>query len=70
VDEASPIHHHDLMVDEQRHPPAVNRLFTTKALKGCKHTVYNCPMIKSFKHKSLEAFFTTGKTKGIQADHG
>jgi proteic killer suppression protein len=27
-------------------------------------------MIKSFKHKGLEAFFTTGKTKGIQADHG
>lgn len=26
-------------------------------------------MIKSFKHKGLEAFFTTGSTKGIQAKH-
>ena len=26
-------------------------------------------MIKSFKHKGLEKFFTTGSTKGIQAIH-
>lgn len=26
-------------------------------------------MIKSFKHKGLEKFFTTGNTKGIQAMH-
>ena len=26
-------------------------------------------MIKSFKHKGLEKFFTTGSTKGIQARH-
>ena len=26
-------------------------------------------MIKSFKHKGLENFFTTGSTKGIQAIH-
>lgn len=26
-------------------------------------------MIKSFKHKGLETFFTTGSTKGIQAKH-
>ncbi len=26
-------------------------------------------MIKSFKHKGLEKFYLTGKTKGIQADH-
>lgn len=26
-------------------------------------------MIKSFKHKGLEQFFTTGSTKGIQATH-
>ena len=26
-------------------------------------------MIKSFKHKGLEKFFTTGGTKGIQAVH-
>lgn len=26
-------------------------------------------MIKSFKHKGLEAFFTTGSSKGIQAKH-
>ena len=26
-------------------------------------------MIKSFKHKGLRVFFTTGKIKGIQADH-
>lgn len=27
------------------------------------------PMIKSFKHKGLEAFFASGKTRGIQAAH-
>ncbi len=27
-------------------------------------------MIKSFKHKGLEAFFKTGSIKGIQAMHG
>ena len=26
-------------------------------------------MIKSFKHKGLEKFFTTGSIKGIQANH-
>lgn len=26
-------------------------------------------MIKSFKHKGLEKFFTSGSTKGIQAKH-
>lgn len=26
-------------------------------------------MIKSFKHKGLERFFTTGSTAGIKADH-
>lgn len=26
-------------------------------------------MIKSFKHKGLEKFFTTGSTAGIQANH-
>lgn len=26
-------------------------------------------MIKSFKHKGLEAFYNTGTTKGIQAQH-
>lgn len=26
-------------------------------------------MIKSFKHKGLEIFFTTGKVKGINPDH-
>ncbi len=26
-------------------------------------------MIKSFKHKGLEKFFTTGSTKGIQSKH-
>jgi toxin HigB-1 len=26
-------------------------------------------MIKSFKHKGLEAFFATGSTRGIQAAH-
>ena len=26
-------------------------------------------MIKSFKHKGLEKFYTTGSTKGIQANH-
>lgn len=26
-------------------------------------------MIKSFKHKGLEKFFTTGSIKGIQAEH-
>ncbi|PID61708.1 MAG: Killer protein [Gammaproteobacteria bacterium] len=26
-------------------------------------------MIKSFKHKGLETFFSTGSTKGIQANH-
>jgi proteic killer suppression protein len=26
-------------------------------------------MIKTFKHKGLEAFFRTGSTKGIQATH-
>lgn len=26
-------------------------------------------MIKSFKHKGLERFYTTGNTKGIQAEH-
>jgi len=27
-------------------------------------------MIRSFKHKGLAKFFTTGSTAGIQADHG
>ncbi|MBT4161709.1 MAG: Killer protein [Gammaproteobacteria bacterium] len=27
-------------------------------------------MIKDFKHKGLEKFFTTGSTRGIQAKHG
>jgi proteic killer suppression protein len=27
------------------------------------------PMIKSFQHKGLMAFYKTGSTKGIQADH-
>ena len=31
--------------------------------------VYNINMIKSFKHKGLEKFFSTGSTKGIQAIH-
>jgi toxin HigB-1 len=26
-------------------------------------------MIKSFRHKGLEKFFSTGKTSGIRADH-
>ena len=26
-------------------------------------------MIKTFKHKGLEAFFTTGSTRGIQSAH-
>lgn len=30
---------------------------------------YNKYMIRSFKHKGLEKFFTTGSTKGIQAIH-
>ena len=28
-----------------------------------------CKMIKNFKHKGLEKFFTTGSTAGIQAIH-
>ena len=31
---------------------------------------YTSPMIKDFKHKGLEKFFTTGSTRGIQAKHG
>lgn len=27
-------------------------------------------MIRSFRHKGIEAFFLTGKTSGIQAKHG
>ncbi len=32
-------------------------------------TGYNVSVIKSFKHKGLEAFFLTGSLKGIQATH-
>lgn len=30
---------------------------------------YTLLMIKSFKHKGLEAFYSSGSTKGIQANH-
>jgi len=30
---------------------------------------YNLPMIKSFRHKGLEAFYLTGSKAGIQAHH-
>lgn len=32
-------------------------------------TRYNAKMIKSFRHKGLEAFFLTGSQKGIQPVH-
>lgn len=38
-------------------------------LDSCQLMCYNNSMIKSFKHKGLEKFFTTGSTKGIQAIH-
>ncbi len=31
--------------------------------------IYDTPMIKSFKHKGLQKFFTTGSTADIQAQH-
>lgn len=32
-------------------------------------TLYTVRMIRSFRHKGMEAFFRTGKTSGIQAKH-
>ena len=39
------------------------------SLDSIQNMSYNECMIKSFKHKGLEKFFTTGNTKGIQAIH-
>ena len=32
-------------------------------------TSYHSPMIKSFRHKGLKRFYSTGSTVGIQPDH-
>lgn len=32
-------------------------------------TLYNYPMIRSFQHKGLQAFFETGRKAGIQPHH-
>lgn len=31
--------------------------------------IYNIQMIRSIKHKGLNEFFVTGRTKGVQAHH-
>jgi proteic killer suppression protein len=38
-------------------------------LTALRNTLHYAAMIKTFKHKGLEAFFATGSTKGIQAAH-
>ena len=41
-----------------------------KVLAACNHNGYNaCVAIKSFRHKGLGRFFTTGSTAGIQGKH-
>lgn len=38
-------------------------------LDGCIVTVYSKAVIRSFEHKGLEKFFTTGSKAGIQPKH-
>ena len=39
-------------------------------LAPCNVTLYDWPMIRSFRHKGVETFYRTGATSGIQAKHG
>lgn len=40
-----------------------------KIIDACCALGYNLIMIKSFKHKGLGKFYTTGRAKGIQPQH-
>lgn len=41
----------------------------TSYVDACCATRYHAHVIKDFKHKGLEKFFTTGSTQGIQFKH-
>jgi proteic killer suppression protein len=38
-------------------------------LDTCMFTVYDFPMIKTFRHKGIEGYFLRGSKAGIQASH-
>ena len=65
----------DEVIDTARVPVAEARASTglsqaAAPLASCIVWLYISPMIRSFRHKGVEAFFRTGATRDIQAKNG